>query len=220
METAQVQVNWAKVVDYAKRYNVEPPKTQYELPGVTLEDHDGVPVAVPPAWHAVVTAKLAFAPDAAILRSAQRCLAHALKTSTFKDELERDAQTYKVVGHNAQMQHLTRLAEETTTTYGERLARGTVIFLRQDFDTIENPFAYWSEGPVSSTPRPGVHFVGMAPSAQLFEQVRREMDSVELQQRYELEDQNVGITKFLVTTHRQNFLLPPRAHRSFPLAEL
>jgi hypothetical protein len=60
----------------------------------------------------------------------------------------------------------------------------------------------------------------MAPSAQLFEQVRREMDAVELQQRYSLTNENVVFTKFLVATHRQNFLLPPRAHRSFPLAEL
>jgi hypothetical protein len=45
------------------------------------------------------------------------------------------------------------------------------------------------------------------------------MDSADLQQRYNLPDENVGFTKFLTTTHQQNFLLPPRAHRSFPLAE-
>jgi hypothetical protein len=28
-----------------------------------------------------------------------------------------------------------------------------------------------------------------------------------------------GFNQFLHTTHRQNFLVPPRAHRSFPLAE-
>ena len=450
MKAVRAPINWVEVVDYAKRYNVQPPKTQYELPGVTLEDHNGVPVAVPPAWHAVVTAKVAFTP--ATLRSAQRRLAQALAevesifplqpnglltqiayglsyfehylprdvvgqhmpkaiedgqparwaiidairfpkdpeniileqndvcfhfksdyqdnisaviralfypgekflngipvesvnvadlfrvtsirrgflgknlpkimatrhripgadripdgamlfmgftsshvhglaqgnlpsfetlagytdatpssyfaggtamhlshilvdlerwyrldpgerlhrmfnprrregpevlspsqapdTVTFKDELEQDARSYNVIGHNAQMQHLIRLEKDTTTAYGERLARGTVIFLRQDFDTMENPFEYWSDRPVSSVPRPGVHFVGMAPSAQLFERVRREMDSVELQQKYGLADENVGFTKFLVTTHRQNFLLPPRAHRSFPLAEL
>jgi hypothetical protein len=144
----------------------------------------------------------------------------APETVTFRDELDEDARIHKIVGHNEQMQHLVRVARDTTTVYGERLVRGTVIFLRQDFDTIENPFEYWSDGPVASVPRPGVHFVGMAPSAQLFEQVRREMDSVELQQRYGLPEENVGFTKFLTTTHRQNFLLPPRAHRSFPLAEL
>jgi hypothetical protein len=42
------------------------------------------------------------------------------------------------------------------------------------------------------------------------------MDGVELQQKYKLPDENVGCTKFLVTTRRWNFLMPPRAHRSFP----
>ena len=29
-----------------------------------------------------------------------------------------------------------------------------------------------------------------------------------------------GFNSILRTTHRQNFLVPPRTHRSFPLAEL
>ena len=29
-----------------------------------------------------------------------------------------------------------------------------------------------------------------------------------------------GLNSVLHTTHRQNFLVPPRQHRSFPLAEL
>jgi hypothetical protein len=29
-----------------------------------------------------------------------------------------------------------------------------------------------------------------------------------------------GFNSVLSTTHRQNFLVPPRRHRSFPLAEL
>jgi hypothetical protein len=452
METAHTLFKWDQVVDYARRSEAQPPKTQYELPGVTQEDHNGVPVAVPPAWHAVVTAKLAFPPDAALLRTAQQRLARALEeiesifplqpsglfmqvayglsyfkrylpaelverhmpraiedrkpgrwaiidairfpkdpsdlvlehndicfhfksdyrdhiteviqalfypgenylngipveavnvadlfrltsirrgflgknlpkiigmrerisgahkipdgamlfmgftsshihglaqgnlpsfetipgytnatppdyfaggtamhlshilidleawyrldhhsrlhrmfnprrtegpevlspsqvpdTVTFREQLEQDARIHKIIGHNEQMQHLVRLIRDTTTLYGERLGSGTVIFLRQDFDTIENPFEYWSDGPLSPVPRAGVHFVGMAPSAQLFERVRREMDSIELQQGNGLPDENVGFTKFLTTTHRQNFLLPPRAHRSFPLAEL
>jgi hypothetical protein len=28
-----------------------------------------------------------------------------------------------------------------------------------------------------------------------------------------------GLNSVLTTTHRQNFLVPPRRHRSFPLAE-
>lgn len=141
-------------------------------------------------------------------------------TSTFEQQRDRDAAEHGVIGHNAQMQFLSRLPEETTTAYGERLPRGTVIFLRQDFNTVENPFAFWTGGPIDARPRAGVHFVGFGPSAQYYEKLRLEMDGVEHQRRHDLPDENLGFTKFLVTTHRQNLLLPPRAHRSFPLAEL
>jgi hypothetical protein len=60
----------------------------------------------------------------------------------------------------------------------------------------------------------------MGPSAQHYEAMRREMDSQDLKMRYGLADQDLGFTDVLTTTHRQNYLLPPRAHRSFPLAEV
>lgn len=144
----------------------------------------------------------------------------APETTTFKEQLEEDAKTTGILGHNAQMQFLSRVKENTTTVYGEELPKGTVIFLRQDFDTVENPFEFNADSPVSATPVPGVHFIGFAPSAQLFEKMRKEMDGVDLQKKYDLPNENTGFTKFLVTTHRQNYLEPPRARRSFPLAEL
>ena len=142
------------------------------------------------------------------------------ETSTLREQLEEDARKTGTLGHNAQMQFLSRVDKDTVTVYGERIPKGTVLFLRQDFDTVENPFEFSSDGPVSPVPVPGVHFIGLAPSAQLFEKMRKEMDSVELQKKYNLPNENTGFTKFLVTTHRQNYLEPPRAHRSFPLAEL
>jgi hypothetical protein len=144
----------------------------------------------------------------------------APETSTFKEQRDADAAEHKLVGHNEQMQFLSRVGEETTTAYGQRLQKGTVFFLRQDFDTVENPFGFWTDGTVSSEPRAGVHFIGFGPSAQHFERMRLEMDSQDLAARYNLPADNLGFTKMLVTTHRQNYLLPPRAHRSFPLAEL
>jgi hypothetical protein len=143
----------------------------------------------------------------------------APETSTFRDQLENDAKKTGILGHNAQMQFVSRVDQDTTTAYGEKLPRGTVIFLRQDFDTVENPFEFNADGPLNPSPVPGVHFIGFAPSAQLFEKMRKEMDSVDLQKKYGLPDGNTGFTKFLVTTHRQNCLEPPRAHRSLPLAE-
>ncbi len=141
-------------------------------------------------------------------------------TSTFKAQRDEDAEQRKLVGHNEQMQFLSRVEQDTTTAYGQKLEKGTVFFLRQDFDTVENPFGFWAGGPVSSEPRPGVHFFGFGPSAQHFERMRNEMDSQDLKAQHDLAEENLGFTKMLITTHRQNYLLPPRAHRSFPLAEL
>jgi hypothetical protein len=141
-------------------------------------------------------------------------------SSTFKVQRDDDAKAFKLVGHNEQMQFLSRLEADHTTAYGQVLKRGTVFFLRQDFDTVENPFGFSSDEAVSSEPRAGVHFVGFGPSSQHYERMRREMDSQDLKARHNLADDDLGFTKMLVTTHRQNYLLPPRAHRAFPLAEL
>lgn len=77
MDTA---IDWAKVVNYARRVECVPPKTQYELPGVTVETHLDVPVAVVPLWHAVVTARLNLPKgDAGALKAAQKRLDYALE---------------------------------------------------------------------------------------------------------------------------------------------
>jgi hypothetical protein len=141
-------------------------------------------------------------------------------SSTFKTQRDEDAETFKMVGHNEQMQFLSRVEQDTTTAYGQKLEKGTVFFLRQDFNTVENPFGFWADGEISARPRAAVHFVGFGPSAQHYEKMRLQMDSQDLKARHHLADEDLGFTKMLLTTHRQNYLLPPRAHRSFPLAEL
>jgi hypothetical protein len=141
-------------------------------------------------------------------------------SSTFQAERDQHVRDYKLVGHNEQMQFLSRVDADTTTAYGQKLVKGTVFFLRQDFNTVENPFGFSTDGRVLSAPRPGVHFIGCGPSSQHFEEMRREMDSQDLKERYNLADEDLGFTEMLTTTHRQNYLLPPRAHRSFPLVEL
>src|SRR5665213_4137487 len=71
--------DWTAVVNYARRSHSEPPKTQYELPGVNVEDHLGVPVACVPLWHTVVTARLNLQKgDRDALRRAQSRLSAAL----------------------------------------------------------------------------------------------------------------------------------------------
>ena len=141
-------------------------------------------------------------------------------SATFRAQRDADAATYKLVGHNEQMQYLSRVETDTITAYGNTVEKGSVFFLRQDFDTVENPFSFWADGEVSTQPRAAVHFVGMGPSAQHYERMRLEMDSQDQSRQHGLADDALGFTNILLTTHRQNFLLPPRARRSFPLAEL
>jgi hypothetical protein len=80
--TLRAPFDWTKVVDYARREQVEYPKTQYELPGVTIEEHgdDAVPAVVPPLWHAVATARVNLPrDDKQALHYAQQRLALALE---------------------------------------------------------------------------------------------------------------------------------------------
>ena len=71
-------------------------------------------------------------------------------------------------------------------------------------------------------PAAGVHFVVFNPTSDDFRRNRRAMDGVMPDgTRLQFE---TGTTERVqldpTTTHRQNFLVPPRAHRSFPLSEL
>ena len=75
----------------------------------------------------------------------------------------------------------------------------------------------------SADPAAGVHFVVFNPTSDDFNRVRRAMDG-ELPDgttlAFEPRAEGQGFNSILRTTRRQNFLVPPRAHRSFPLSEL
>ena len=104
--------------------------------------------------------------------------------------------------------------------------KGTAIPQRADFNTLDNPFA-WSAAPdrdkMKSTPSAGLHFAVFNPSSDDFARNRLAMDG-ELPDGTKLDiaprSRAQGFNSVLTTTHRQNFLVPPRRHRSFPLAEL
>jgi hypothetical protein len=50
--------------------------------------------------------------------------------------------------------------------------------------------------------------------------MRRNQASTDLAQKNNVPEQNVGLERFITATRRQNFLVPPRRHRAFPLVEL
>jgi hypothetical protein len=129
-------------------------------------------------------------------------------------------------GHSASIQTSSRLLQDVVGPDGTRYPKGTAIPQRADFNTLDNPFA-WSATPehdkLKSDPSAGVHFVVFNPSSDDFERNRLAMDGV-LPDGTKLDvgprSRAQGFNSVLTTTHRQNFLVPPRRHRSFPLAEL
>ena len=97
---------------------------------------------------------------------------------------------------------------------------------RADFNTLDNPFA-WSADHAGDgfveTPAAGLHFVVFTPTSDDFRRVRLAMDGVlpnGTKLAFEEGTLGRGFNQVLRTTHRQNFLVPPRRARAFPLAEL
>jgi hypothetical protein len=139
-----------------------------------------------------------------------------------RQEFERTGQ----IGHSAAIQSTSRLERDTVGVDGTVYAKGTAIPQRADFNTLDNPFA-WSAHPerdaMGEGPSAGLHFVVFNPTSDDFHRNRLAMDGV-LPGGRKLplapRARGQGFNSVLRTTHRQNFLVPPRAHRSFPLAEL
>ena len=72
---------------------------------------------------------------------------------------------------------------------------------------------------MGDTPAAGVHFLVFNPTGDDFRRNRLAMDGVFPHSKIELppRGRNQGFNSILRTTHRQNFLVPPRRHRAFPL---
>ena len=129
-------------------------------------------------------------------------------------------------GHSASIQPTSRLQQDHVGPDGTVYPKGTAIPQRADFNTLDNPF-FFSAHPArdkwTKDPAAGVHFVVFNPTGDDFERNRLAMDG-QLPDGTKLDtaprSRAQGFNSILTTTHRQNFLVPPRRHRSFPLAEL
>jgi hypothetical protein len=140
-------------------------------------------------------------------------------------ELARTASFHGRFGHSASIQPTSRLQQDIVGPDGTLYSKGTAIPQRGDFNSLENPFG-WSADPkrdrMAKEPIASVHFLSFNPSSDDFHRNRLAMDGVMPGgKRVPTSGQyGRGFNAILRTTHRQNFLVPPRAHRSFPLAEL
>jgi hypothetical protein len=140
-------------------------------------------------------------------------------------QVQADLKQYRLIGHSESLQPATRLASPLTDNYGNSYVAGSAVPQRADFDSLDNPFYYSADQAgdgYSSSPAASLHFVVFAPTSDAFHRGRLAMDGhypdgtvLPLNVRTQ-----AGFNQFLSTTHRQNFLVPPRAHRSFPLVEL
>lgn len=141
------------------------------------------------------------------------------------DQVKQDAETLHQSGHNALLQQATRLGADITDNYGRRRSKGTAVPLREDFNTLDDPFA-WAPGGIGPGNQPGMHFVVFVPGHHLFHRARRAMDGVlpdgtDLRQApYGIAARESGINGMIRASHRQNYVIPPRRNRSFPLVEL
>jgi hypothetical protein len=130
------------------------------------------------------------------------------------------------IGHSGAIQTSSRLQRDHVADDGTVFKRGTAIPQRADFNTLDNPFAYSSRpklDAMAAGPSAGLHFVVFNPTSDDFHRNRLAMDGVfpdGTKLPLAARDRNQGFNAVLRTTHRQNFLVPPRRHRSFPLAEL
>jgi len=146
-------------------------------------------------------------------------------TELSASSLVEDVQNYHAYGHSGSMQPIVRQTTPTTTNYGEVYPAGIAVSARGDFNTVDNPFYYSSEPTrdhFSTEPAAGMHFIIFQPTIGNFNRTRLAMDGyypdgtkLDIDPR----SHNAGMNSILYTTHRQNYLVPPRSHRSFPLAE-
>jgi hypothetical protein len=164
----------------------------------------------------------AFKPGLQVKQNAQTVRQGPKDVSTEAD-VHRDFKRSGQMGHSASIQTTSRLDRDVVAQDGTVFPKGTAIPVRADFNTLDNPFA-WSEKPdeIGVLPAAGVHFVVFNPTGDDFRRNRRAMDGQLEGKTIELEPRTrpQGFNEVLSTTHRQNFIVPPRRHRSFPLAEL
>ncbi len=161
----------------------------------------------------------AFLPNdnSVFLRFKEQNTTEAVQTATSPNPVN-DPQ---VVGNNAtikpRMGHLSALQQSS------RAADGTPIHVRNDgpgFDTMDVP---------DGSNQPKLHFTIFVPTADFFQTMRVNQAALRFQTAKvgsggsstgTVAARDNGLERFLTATRRQNFLLPPRAYRSFPLLEL
>jgi len=107
-----------------------------------------------------------------------------------------------------------RIGHLSALQRSSRASDATPIHIRMDgpgFDAMDVP---------GGTAQPKLQFTVFVPHAEFFRLMRQNQASLDFQQAFAVPEEDNGIERFLTATRRQNFLVPPRRHRAFPLLEL
>lgn len=107
-----------------------------------------------------------------------------------------------------------RLGHLSTLQRSSRAADGTPVHIRMDgpgFDPMDVP---------GGSMQPKLQFTIFVPTADFFATLRHNQASADLVCRYQVPQSDNGLERFITATRRQNYLVPPRRHRAFPLIEL
>jgi hypothetical protein len=124
---------------------------------------------------------------------------------------------------------LPRVGHEEALQQVSRAPDGTPLHIRADgpgLDSMDVPAFRTFPGPGGTDVPAGskqfkLQFLMYVPTADLFAQMRTAAAAQQFQQQFlgGQGDDN-GLERFITATRRQNFLVPPRRHRAFPLLEL
>ncbi|HEX5402382.1 MAG TPA: hypothetical protein VFX16_08785, partial [Pseudonocardiaceae bacterium] len=107
-----------------------------------------------------------------------------------------------------------RIGHLSTLQRSSRAADGTPIHIRMDgpgFDNLDVP---------DGSKQPKLQFTVFVPTSDFFQTMRSNQASQDLVKQFNIPNEDNGLERFITATRRQNFLIPPRRHRAYPLIEL
>jgi hypothetical protein len=110
--------------------------------------------------------------------------------------------------------HEHRMGHLSTLQRSSRASDGTPVHIRMDgpgYDNLDVP---------DGSSQPKLQFTIFVPTSDFFQTMRTNQASLDLKNRYDVPDDDNGLERFITATRRQNYLIPPRRHRAFPLVEI
>jgi hypothetical protein len=125
-----------------------------------------------------------------------------------RDDALHNAQAINTFNNEHRMGHLAALQRSSRAT------DGTPLHIRTDgpgFDSMDVP---------DGTNQPKLQFSIYVPTSEFFRVMRVNAASLDLVEANQVDEEDNGLERFITATRRQNYLVPPRLHRAFPLVEL